>query len=182
MVPLVQIKSIENGMQKLKNTSGFTIIEIIIASAIISITVFTLMSSAQKGIALSGRALRQVQANVLLEEGAEAVKSIRDNNWATIGDLTLETNYYLFFDTTNNIWSLSGSSITPSGSIPIYPIDSIFTRTVVISNVNRDGNDDIADIGTLDDRTKKITIGVSWPEPGETVTKNLVFYLADIFN
>lgn len=172
----------EKKIKKIKKSQGFTIIEVIIACTIISVTVFALMSSAQKGIVLSGRALRQTQANTLLEEGAEAVKSIRDNNWANISGLVLGTNYYLFFDTTNNLWTLSDSSITPSGFIPTYPIDSTFTRTIVVSSVDRDGSDDIVDIGTLDERTKKITINVSWPEPGETASKDLIFYLADIFN
>lgn len=145
----------KNKKQKTNTSQAFTLIEIIIACSIISVTVLTLMSAASKGIELSNRALRQTQANMLLEEGAEAVKTIRDTNWTTIANLTLETNYYLFFNTTTNVWSLNTSSTAPGGSIPTYPIDSIFTRKVIISAVNRDSNGDIAGTGTLDEHTKK---------------------------
>ncbi len=172
----------KNKKQKIKNSAGFTLIEIIIACTIITITVFALMSTAQKGIALSNRSLKQVQANTLLEEGAEAVKTIRDNDWATIAGLTLNTDYYLFFDTNTNVWSLNTSMITPGGSIPDYPVDSTFNRSVVFSAVNRDSNDDITEIGILDDRTKKVTVTTSWNSSGSVVSKSLVFYLTDIFN
>jgi hypothetical protein len=109
----------------------------------------------------------------LLEEGAEAVKSIRDANWSTISGLTIGTTYYLSYNTSSNAWSLT---TTPS------TVDS-FTRTVVFSSVNRDSNDDIAAAGTLDARTKEVTITVSWPaEDGRTLSKSLSLYIADIFN
>lgn len=141
---------------KNKNSRGFTIIEVIVACSIISITVFALMSSAQKGISLSNRAVSQIQANYLLEEGAEAVKTIRDNNWTDIENLSINTDYYLFFNTSTNMWSLSTSSVAPSGSIPTYPVDSIFNRTIKVSDVYRDANDDISDSGSLDSGTKKL--------------------------
>jgi predicted O-linked N-acetylglucosamine transferase (SPINDLY family) len=49
--------------------------------------------------------------------------------------------------------------------------------------VNRDANDDIASSGTLDARTKKISITVSWAVSDATTTsKTLDFYISDIFN
>jgi prepilin-type N-terminal cleavage/methylation domain-containing protein len=160
----------------LKNhKSGFTLVEVLIASAIISLILFALISAAQQGIRLSYNALKQTQANSLLEEGAEAVKSIRDKNWSTISSITLDTNYYLSYDTSTNIWSL--------GTTPVGVVDAVFTRTVSLSQVLRDATDDIAGAGTLDARTKKVTINVSWPiSDGTTQSKNLIFYIADIFN
>lgn len=168
---------------KRKNNKGFTIIEIIIACTIISITVLALLSTAQKGIELSGRALRQAQANNLLEEGVEAVKIIRDNDWNNINNLVLDTDYYLFFNLNTNTWSLSSSIDTPTDSIPSYPIDDIFTRKIVFSSTERDSSDDIVlSDGDVDDRTKKVTVSVSWLSPTGQVEKDLVFYLMDIFN
>ncbi len=173
-------------MNKIKNNKfkrGFTIIEVIIACSIITITVFTLMSAASKGIELSGRSLRQTQANTLLEEGVEAVKTIRDDSWVTISALSLDTPYYLFYDINTNKWSLSGSMDTPISSIPSYPIDDIFSRQVVFSEVYRNNDDDIDEDGSnLDDGIKKVTVTVSWYSSGSQVSKDLVFYLADIFN
>lgn len=152
---------------------GFSLIEVVVASAIISIITFSIVSSAQKGLVLSQRALHQTQASYLLEEAAEAVKTIRDANWATISGLTVGTTYYLSFNTTTNIWSLSTTANT---------IDGFFTRKVQLSAVNRDASDDIASSGTLDSRTKKVNINIAWPGDGGTVTKSLDFYIADIFN
>ncbi len=159
----------------LKNKKGFSVIEIIIACAIISTSIFALVSSASKGVQLSNQALKQTQATTLLEEGAEAVKSIRDNLWTDISSLTVGTTYYLSFDTTTNKWSLSTTAST---------IDSIFTRTIVVTAVNRDSNDDITTSGgTLDARTKKVNINVSWNNSSNTMTsKDLSFYMSDIFN
>lgn len=167
---------------KLKNSSGFSIVEVIVATTIISITIFALMSTAQKGTSLSTRALQQSQANTLLEEGVEVVKSIRDEDWTTISGLSLGIDYYLFFNTTTNIWSLNVSSLTPGDSIPDYPIDSIFNRTLLISAVNRDASDDISELGTLDPNTKKVSVTVSFLSSGVEKSKTLSFYIMDIFN
>ncbi len=156
-----------------KNT-GFTLVEVIIACSIISLVTIALMSSASKGIELSGRALRQTQASMVLEEGVEAVKSIRDNSWTTISNLNLDTNYYLTFNTNTNTWSLGITAVTP--------VDSIFTRTVVFSAVNRDANDDIASSGTLDTGIKKVNVTVSWQTKTGTNSKNITFYLTNLFN
>ncbi len=157
-----------------KNKStGFTLVEVLVASAIISVTTFSLISAGAKGVELSTRALRQTQASYLLEEGAEAVKSIRDANWTNISGLTVGTTYYLSYNTSTNVWSLSTTAST---------IDSIFTRTVVLSAVARDANDDIATSGTTDIRTKKAVVTVTWPvSNGTTVSKTLSLYIADIF-
>lgn len=154
-------------------TKGFALVEVLIACAIVTVATFALVSAGQKGVTLSERALKQTQASYLLEEGAEAVKVVRDNSWATISALSVNTPYYLSFDTGTNTWSLSE---TPS------TIDGVFTRTVTFEAVTRDGNDDIAATGTVDARTRKVDIAVSWPASTGTLTKTLTLYVADIFN
>lgn len=170
---------------KRQKNNGFSIIEVIIACAIISIMVFSLMSATSKSIQVSNQALKQAQATLLIEEGVEAVKSIRDNNWTDISSLILDTDYYLFFNTSTNLWSLRLSSSgmsAPSGSIPNYPVDSVFTRKVSVSAVSRDSSQNIAPSGTSDIGTKKVTVTVSWDKPGGTVSKSLSFYISNIFN
>lgn len=163
-------------MRFLQNKNkGFTLVEILIACAIISGCIFSLMTASSKGIQTSTEALRQTQSSFILEEGAEAVKSIRDSAWSNISGLTDGATYYLSFSTDANVWSLS--------TTPTPPIDSIFTRTIVFSAVYRDSNDDIASSGTLDSRTKKVTVTVSWPvSDATTSTKTLDFYISDIFS
>jgi prepilin-type N-terminal cleavage/methylation domain-containing protein len=162
----------KNTFSKQKNC-GFTLVEVMFACAIISVSLFALMTAASKGIELSNLSLRQTQASLLLEEGAEAVKSIRDSGWTSISGLTLDTNYYLSYNTGTNLWSLSQTPNT---------IDSIFTRTIVVSSVARNVNDDIVTSGgTLDVGTKKVTVTVTWNATSGTASKTLVFYIADIF-
>jgi len=167
---------------KIQKNKAFSIVEVVVACAIISVTVLALMSTAGKSIQVSNQTIMQSQATLLIEEGVEAVKSIRDNNWTNISGLTNSTNYYLFFYTTTNQWSLITSQTAPNGSIPTYPIDGAFTRNVVFSSVYRNASNDIANSGTLDTGTKKVTVTVSWNKPGGVASKNLSFYISNIFN
>lgn len=157
-----------------KNNNGFTIIEVLIASFIISLTSLALMSATTKGIEISEKSLKQAQVNMLIEEGVEAVKTIRDTNWATIENLNTETIYYLSFDTNNNTWSL--------GVNPTNLIDEIFTRQIIFSNVYRDTNDDIASSGMIDDGVKKVKVIVSWPYGTSVISKDIGFYLTNFLN
>jgi len=152
---------------------GFTVVEVLIASLIISATTFALISASQKGVALSYRALHSVQASFLAEEGAEAIKTIRDGGWSSISSIVVDTPYVLVFNTQTNTWSLSTTSSNP--------IDSLFTRVVILSDVYRNSSDDIAETGTLDTRTKKVTVRVTFPSSEGLVTKEIIFYISDIF-
>ncbi|MEK7585744.1 MAG: prepilin-type N-terminal cleavage/methylation domain-containing protein [Patescibacteria group bacterium] len=155
--------------------AGFSLVEVLIASLIISASIFALVSASTQGIQLSREALQQTQASFILEEGAEAVKSIRDAAWTNISGLTLGSDYYIAYNTGTNTWGLTA---TNPGSI-----DSLFTRTIQFGAVSRDGNDDIASSGTTDVRTKKVTITVTWPRSDQTTsTRDLSFYISDIFN
>jgi len=156
-----------------QNKAVFSLVEVLIACTIMSMVTLALMSAASKGIDLSGKALKQVQASDFMEEGVEAVKSIRDNNWMTISTLSLNTNYYLSFNTNTNTWSL--------GTTPVALIDG-FTRAVVFSAVSRNGNSDIYSSGTIDTGIKRAKVTVSWISSGTTVSKDITFYLANIFN
>jgi len=155
-------------IKKQKN-KGFSVIEVVIVCSIIFICVFALMSSSAKSIQVSEQSLRQAQATLLIEEGVEAVKSIRDGGWSNISNLTNDIEYYLSFSSS---WSLSINSNS---------IDDIFTRQITFSPVYRDANDDIASSGTLDTGTKKVTVTVSFNNPNGVVSKSLSFYISDIF-
>jgi Tfp pilus assembly protein PilV len=149
---------------------GFLTIEALIAICIIAGSILAAMSVAQKTISLSGKSLHHAQASFLLEEGAEATRITRDNTWANISNLSLNTNYYPTFS--NGTWTLSPTS-TSIG---------IFTRTVSLSAVNRDAtSQDISVSGTLDSGTKLVTVTISWLEKGQSINKTLQFYIMNIF-
>lgn len=168
----------------LKSKKGFSLIEVIIACSIISFVIFGFVSISTKSIQISNKTLKQAQAVLLLEEGVEAVKSIRDDGWSNISSLSNNTNYFLFFDTSLNKWVLFEDNSSHSGYIPNYPIDSIFTRTVVFSQTERDSStDDISKTGDvyLDENTRTVRVSVSFEEQGDQIEKNLDFYISNIF-
>jgi len=147
------------------------IVEILIAASIITVAILGAMAVTQKSVYVSRQAFHITQAAFLLEEGAEAVRIIRDNAWNNISGLSLGTNYYPTFS--GGTWTLS-TTVNTVG---------IFTRTVVIASVNRDNvTKDISPVGTDDPGTKLITVTISWVEGGVTVTKTLPFYIMNIFS
>lgn len=129
------------------------IVEVLVAAAIITVSILAAMAVAQKSVYVSRQAFHTTQASFLLEEGSENTRIARDNAW-------------------NNVIALNSSEQI-----------GVFTRTVIASSVNRDNTTkDIASTGTNDPGTKLITVTVSWPEGGVTVTKTLQFYITDIFS
>lgn len=155
-----------------KNTQkGFLMLEALVGIFIISISVISATYAAQKSLVVSVQSLKNLQAAFLLEEGGSVVKILRSEGWSNISSLSTGTNYYPLF--TNGNWSLSA---TPS------QIDGIFTRTVQVSNVNRDSGtgDIVTSGGVVDVGTKLVLVTVSWQYGTSTFSKNLSFYLMDI--
>lgn len=156
----------------LKNKKfGFMMIEVLVAVSIITASVLAAMAVAQKSISLSYRSLHTAQASFLLEEGAEAIRIMRDDDWANISNLNTVTDYYLVFS--GSTWTLDTN---------FSQVDN-FTRKINIANVYRDPvSGDIASSGTEDAGTKLITVTVSWNEGSNTITKTLPFYIMNIFS
>lgn len=153
-------------------TNGFFLIEVVVAASVITVVLMFLLGSIQDSVDASKRSLERTQASFLLEEGAEAVKAVRDNGWSTnITPLQNGTTYYL-------AWSGSAWSLTtdPTASYA----EGAFTRMVVFSPVYRDDQDDVATSGTLDDGSRKVQIMVSWPTNKAIKNEKLEFLIADI--
>jgi len=146
------------------------VVEVLVAVSIITVSILAAMAVAQRSVHVSRQAFHSAQSAFLLEEGAEVLRVMRDNSWANISSLDSGTDYYLNFS--GNTWTLSETS----------SMVGIFTRTINISSVNRDSNQDISSSGTDDPQAKLVTVIVSWPEGGATVNKTLQFYIFDIFS
>jgi Tfp pilus assembly protein PilV len=140
-------------MKNIFQKKGFMVVEVLVAASIITISILAALAVAQKSISVSRQAFHTTQAAFLLEEGAENARIERDNTW-------------------DNVASLNSSEQI-----------GIFTRTVIASSVTRDNiTKDISSVGTDDPGTKLITVTVSWPEGGLTVSKTLRFYIMNIFS
>ena len=150
---------------------GFSLVELVVGLAILSLVFMGLVSSYNAYIARVSGGAKAIRAAYLLEEGLEATRIIRDGGFQTnIASLTLGSDYYLSF---------SGSAWSVNQSTPEY-IDGVL-RKVVFDAVYRDGNSDITPSGTLDTGTKKVTVTVSYPSGTGTTTKSLATYLTDLF-
>ena len=87
---------------------------------------------------------KRVQASFLAEEGIEALRMLRDNDWQNISDLS---------DGGIIIW-FGLQALGPQAPKILF-IDETFERKFTVLNTYRDGNDDIAQSGSLDSNTKK---------------------------
>ena len=155
---------------------GFGLVEVVIASAIISVSIFSLSAVSVIGNRLQSQSLEKTRANFLSEEGLEAMRFLRDKSWNTnLANLSIGTNYYISFASSTSQWSIGSTT-------PPY-IDSFFDRKIMVENVFRDSNDNIVlSGGTQDPDTKKVTVAVLWQDRNATTSINLSTYLSDIFD
>lgn len=153
-------------------SGGIGLIEAVAGISLISVFIFSLMLASQLSQKIVGESVRNIQAYFLLEEGADAVKILRNSGWSSnIGNLAPGMDYY--FDYNGTTWVSTTDNVY---------IDGIFERKFSLNNVYRDANDDIAVSGTLDDGTKRAAVSVSWQGRTGTTTKSASFYLTDLFS
>jgi len=152
---------------------GFSLLEIVVGVAIISLALFGISATARNMVRVSADVALETQSGFLLEEGIEAMRAVRDNSWASIGDLSVGEEYYI--DT--EVALITGwLSQTPSR------IDDTFTRTVVIDDVFRDATDDIVELGTLDPNTKMVSVEITWSKAnGLEVRRSASTLLTNLF-
>lgn len=154
---------------------GFSILEVVVTTGILSVLFVTISHHHKKIVDVGYLTTRSIQANFLLEEGMEAVKSLRDESWSLkIAGLSIGTPYYLYWSGTK--WT---STTTPQ------MIENTFTRTFTVASTTRDVNYDIVQSGgTNDPGTRKVTIKVSWNAllSGELTLVKVDGYIMNIFS
>lgn len=154
-----------------KNNKGLSVLEIVVAVGIMSLVVFSLGKVNETALRLSSESADRSEASLLLNEGMEAVRFLRDKSWGQkISLLTLGQNYYLAFATSTGYMATTTAPAL---------IDGKFTRTVVFSEALRDEEDTLASSGANDPSARKVTIIVSW-QNRDSYSENLVFYITDI--
>ena len=122
----------QKGKLYFKSIRGFSTVEVVLALALVSIIALTLAGSLSYGIFAQSQANMENKANFLLEEGIEAVTSIKDNSYLNL------TNGTYGLALTAGSWAFAGTSDSVDG----------FTRTVQIT--------------TVDSYTKQVTVTISW--------------------
>ncbi len=156
---------------KLLTSRGFSLVELIIGLAIVTIVFIAVFTAYSRFLAIELEVPHQIKGSFLLEEGLETMRFMRDGGWDTnIATLSTTSVYQLYW--TGATWQ---ATTTPQ------VIGGLFYRTLSISDVKRDSNDDIASVGTYDPNTKRIDVSVSWPSRTGTTTKTAATYLTDLF-
>ena len=140
-----------------RTPKGFSLIEIVISVALFMIIASGLAVLAIGGPLNSLENQKRTQADAFLTESWEAVKSIRNQDWALI------TNGTHGLSSLSSKWLFSGSSDSYAG----------ITRQITVEDVQRDDSGNIVvSGGTVDLDTKKITIDLSW-SPTANSSQNL---------
>lgn len=150
---------------------GFTVIELVIGSALFTLTLVGLVAVLQGAVTLSRENERTLKGVHLLSEGMEAVRAIRDYRWSDIADAPTGTPHDISWD--GDRWVLDTDPDM---------IDDTFLRTVTFYEVQRDSNDDIAESGTTDPGTRRVEVIVSWDGRNATTTKTVEGYLTNLFH
>lgn len=136
--------------ERLVISNGFSLVEVLLAVSVFGLLVTALVGAiiyGQESTAISGSRARAV---FLADEGLEAARNIRDENYANLA------NGAYGLAISGSQWAFSGSSDTTD----------IFTRQMTI-----------ADAGT---NRKQVTSAVTWQQnPQRTGTVTLVTYLTN---
>jgi hypothetical protein len=114
----------------------------------------------------------KVQATFLLDEGVEAIKTMRSYSWSSVASSTVNTNYYLTWQ--SNRWQATTTASS---------IDAKFVRKFTVDNVYRDPTtlNIVTTGGTLNTDSKIVNMSVSWNYKGATSTKTTSFYIFNLY-
>jgi len=154
-----------------KSKTGLSIVELVIAVAIITLFLAALVFAFSSFLKLAFSNVKSVKAAFILEETIEVVKFLRDASWEdNIAPPSAGAYYFLNF--TRNSWTISSSNTF---------VGSIFERKFKFEDVSRDSNGKIVETGgTTDPGTKKLIAEVSWWSGNATTTRTASTYITNI--
>lgn len=158
-------------MKLLINRAGQTLIEILIGITVGGI----IIGGATGAIGLSLKSSFQNKSyqivSSLNQELADNVSVFAEANWRNIYDLNKSPSQYY-------LTAAGGGFSAASGSEGVVAESVTYNRNFTVDNVNRDANGDIADLGTDDPSTQKITITTSWQVGSNVATVSFIKYLS----
>ena len=176
---LKKTKLIDNeAIQQCNNlSSGFSVIEVILAAALFMIIATGSITVILQGTDSNRLGEEQTVANQYAAEGMEAVRSIKNQGFS---NLTAVNPTPRAVNPIGGVWAF-GADGTNNTNI-FNPVGK-YTRTIKVESVNRDAVPPAGNIvvsGTLDPDTKKITSTVSWNfTPSRLNSVELISYLSD---
>lgn len=164
--------------QRLRNQQGFTLVEAVVTITVFAVGLLGLVQLSLVAKSSTEASRDTVQVSNYIQEGLEAVRTVRDSNWTNVDT---DGSYRLNpLPTSNPPWQLIADGTEPLGK---------YNRSVTIASVRRvdvDGSgtltagDRIDSAGTLNDpNTKKITVLITWQNGTKTYTRSLFLYLTN---
>lgn len=152
------------------HTKGSVIIEVVVASAIISLVSLAFLGTLTTLSIFHQKDMLAIKGGLLAEEGLEAVRFVKGSGWSNLSSLPFNTPRYFALGTSS--WS---ATTTPE------IIDGLFYRSFKLYQVYRDSNDDIVSSGgTVDNNTFFVESSVSWRVRNATSTITYKTYVTNI--
>lgn len=143
------------------NQSGFSVVEIILASALFLIFSGAAITVVLQGFDLNRTSTETIVANEFAIEGIEAVRSISNQSYSNL----VATAGTGLTRSVSNTWAFSGAN-------NVFGPNNMYTRVITISAVSRDANGNIVSSGgTVDANTMKVTSTVTWNHSPTRVDK-----------
>lgn len=145
-------------MSFLHHQKGQSLIELLVAMGVFVLAVSTISFLIIDSYVSNRAGRERIKATFLAEEGLEAAKSIRDNNWAGLADLS--DGSYHGIATSGNNWIFQGTEDD-------------------ISDQLREGKREII-VKTIDSDRREVTSQVTWKlTEGRSQKVSLVTYLTN---
>ena len=108
-------------VQHFSESAGFTLIEVLVALAILTVAISPLLVTAVSSLRVSALIQNNLIASNLAQEGIEIIRNIRDTNWASnklFDEGLTEGAYAVEWDTTSLIlrenFTITLKAMTPS--------------------------------------------------------------------
>lgn len=134
--------------------NGYGLIEIIIVVTVGTMVFLSVSECLNSFLKMSIQNANTTEALFLAKSSLEQARAFRDEDWTNISSLTPGNSYYFEPD---------GSSPEKWIAQPGTKSEDQYTIGITVSEVQRDGNDDIASSGVyIDENTFKIISTASW--------------------
>jgi type II secretory pathway pseudopilin PulG len=138
-------------IKNIKQQLAFSIIEILVAMGIFSMIAATGVIAVLHSLSMTRLGLEKNKAVLLIDEGFDAVRSIKRRSWSNLDSIDCSLGCGL--DNGSGVWELTSTADDIDG----------YTRTVFIQNAKRDSLGMIIDgIGSDDQNLKEVEVSIDW--------------------
>lgn len=144
--------------------------EVVVVSAILSVVSLAFLGTFAVISRFHEKNMRVIKAELIAEEGIEALRLIKSAGFSNLSSLTPGQKYYFALATSS--WSVT---TTPE------VVDEMFYRHFTTSRVERNvSNDIVSSGGTIDSNVLLLKVHVDWTWRNATNTATYESYLTNI--